>query len=219
MWLHCLHVVSRLQQIKKSFSFFCLKKRRSIKQHCLQEKQICDVLQLHTKEHYIIISRTPWSSRLHTACGVMTIRTYVFLVFVLSLHNLHKHGPFAHANVSTLGEPAGMLYPWVVWRFPVLQSTATKETSSAICIACKRKYRLQFSLNFLQSYLQQNIPQTHKHDIWITMDSDPHIYFYINVWFLLSDSSPLVHNSMLLILLTVNKAFNMPLCTRHMCTF
>ena len=84
-----------------------------------------------------IISRTPWSSRLHPVCGVMMIKTYVFLVFVLSLHNLHKHGPFAHANVSTLGEPAGMLYPWVVWRFPVLQSTATKETASAICIACK----------------------------------------------------------------------------------
>ena len=134
----------------------------------------------------------------------MTIRTYVFLVFVLSLHNLHKHGPFAHANVSTLGEPAGMLYPWVIWRFPVLQSTATKETASAICIACKIKKIQTPAQSQLPSELSATKyppnPQT-----WYVnyngdqLHSDPHIYFYINVWFLL------VHNSMLL--LTVNKAF------------
>lgn len=177
-----------------------------------------------------IISRTPWSSRLHPACGVMMTKTYVFLVFVLSLHNLHKHGPFAHANVSTLGEPAGMLYPWVVWRFPVLQSTATKETASAICIACKimkRQTPVQSQLPSALSTTKYPPNPRAWNDIymWITMEINctlTHTYFYINVRFLLSDSSPLVRNSMLL--LTINRAFHfhfvyMPLCTRHMYTF
>ena len=63
--------------------------------------------------------------------------TNLLFLPIFPLNNVHKHLPFAHANVAALGEPAGMLDPRAVWGLPVLQTSTTEEAASAVTISCK----------------------------------------------------------------------------------